>query len=51
MKRPKHYPMNGPSIEVQRMMERPRANRDRLRSYFGDRANIRRETLAILDLK
>lgn len=51
MKRKKQYPMDGPSIEVQRLMERPRANHDRLKSYFGDRHNIRRETLAILDLK
>ena len=50
-KQPKRYPMNGPSAEVQRMMERPRLNHDRLKSYFGDRAGMRRETLAILDLK
>jgi len=50
-KNPKRYPMNGPSIEVQRLMERPRANRDRLKSYFGDRSGIRPETLAILNIK
>lgn len=43
--------MNGPSPEVQKLMERLRANRDRLQSYFGDRAKIRRETLSVLYLQ
>lgn len=49
-KKPKRYPMDGPNLEIQRLMERPRANREALRRYFADRKNMRPETLAILDL-
>ena len=49
-KHPKKYPMDGPNLEIQRLMERPRANRERLRSYFKDRKNMRTETSAITEL-
>lgn len=51
MKKSKQYPMNGPSLEIQRLMEQPRKNRAHLKAYFKDRQNMRPETLAILDLK
>ena len=49
-KTPKRYPMDGPNLEIQRLMERPRENRQRLKQYFADRKNMRPETTAILNL-
>ena len=52
MKSPKHYPMNGPSLPAQRLMEAPRQNKKWLRGYFAENYKIQRhETLAILNLK
>ena len=42
--------MNGPSIHIQRLMERPRANRRELSDYLT-RNITRTETLAVLALK
>jgi hypothetical protein len=52
-KKAKHYPMNGPSMEAQRLMESPRANRARLRQILTAKGSLvtREETLAILELK
>ena len=46
----KNYPMNGPSLHIQRLMERPRANRQELRVYFHGR-NMRNETAALATIK
>lgn len=46
-KRPKRYPMDGPCLEIQRLMERPRLNRERLQAYFKDRSGMRAETKAV----
>ena len=51
MKTPKRYPMNGPSLRIQKLMERPRANREELRSWAKSEPQMRTETLAILNLK
>ena len=50
-KTPKKYPMNGPNLEIQRLMERPRANAARLKKYFDDRKDMRPETLKAALLK
>jgi hypothetical protein len=49
-KRPKHYPMDGPTILAQRLMfEGPRRNHAELRVMLKD---IKRdETKAVLDLR
>jgi hypothetical protein len=50
MKRnPKQYPMNGPSLEAQRLMEHPRRNRAELWPLIG-RKSMREETRAVLFL-
>lgn len=38
--------MDGPSLEIQRLMQRPRFNAERLRAYFKDRKGMRPETVA-----
>jgi hypothetical protein len=50
-KRPKKYPNNGPSIQAQIWMQRPRFYRAELENYFKIATHITRpETRAILDL-
>ncbi len=52
MKKKKNYPNNGPSIQAQKWMERPRFYRAELESYFKTATHItREETRAILKLK
>ena len=48
MKRPKNYPMNGPSLEVQRMMSMPLRYKWELHSALKD--HKREETRNILRL-
>lgn len=50
MKRPKQYPMNGPSREIQRLMMSPRRNKAELKSWAKANPTMRPETLAIIDL-
>jgi hypothetical protein len=52
MKRnPKHYPMDGPSLVLQRLMQSPRANREAIKQCLkSEKACKRDETLAILEL-
>ena len=51
MKTKKRYPMNGPSLQAQIWMERPRFYRNELLAYFKTATNVTRpETRAILDL-
>ena len=51
MKTKKKYPMNGPSLQAQIWMERPRFYRNELLAYFKTATNVTRpETRAILDL-
>jgi hypothetical protein len=45
MKTPKHYPMNGPSLEIQRLMAEPKKNRARLIKWKEANATMRKETL------
>jgi hypothetical protein len=45
MKRPKQYPMDGPTRDIQRKMESPIANRAELEAYANNHPNMRRETL------
>lgn len=49
----KQYPMDGPSLAAQRLMQSPRANRDDLRKLLCHKGSqvTREETLAILELK
>ena len=50
-KRQKKYPNNGPSIQAQIWMQRPRFYRAELENYFKSATHITRpETRAILDL-
>ena len=51
MKTPKKYPMNGPSLHIQRLMESPRKNRDELKAWAKSKPEMRSETLAIVHLK
>lgn len=48
---PKRYPMNGPSLVAQEMMQRPRLNRKWLRDYFKNSQCKREETVAVAYLK
>lgn len=50
-RRQKQYPMDGPNMEIQRLMEQPRRNAGRLRKYFKDRPNMRPETVAVAYLR
>lgn len=50
-KQPKKYPMNGPSLHIQRLMESPRRNADELKSWAKSKPEMRSETLAIISLK
>lgn len=50
-RKPKQYPMNGPSRHIQALMERPRANREALREWAKANPTMRHETLAICNLK
>ena len=45
MKEPKHYPMNGPNLEIQRLMAEPKKNRARLRVWKKNNPTMRKETL------
>lgn len=47
----KKYPNNGPSLHIQALMERPRANREALRAWAKEKQNMRPETLAVINLK
>lgn len=49
MKTKKTYPMNGPSLHAQKLMEFPRKNRNELASLLPD--HMRSETRAVLYLK
>ena len=46
----KSFPMNGPSLEMQRLMERPRQNRKVLKNYFKDSKITRPETVEVCNL-
>jgi hypothetical protein len=51
MKTKKKYPNNGPSLQAQKWMERPRFYRAELLAYFKSATHVTRpETRAILDL-
>lgn len=43
--------MDGPNLEIQKLMMSPRRNRKRLSDYFADRRGMRKETLSVLELK
>lgn len=45
-KQPKTYPCNGPSLRIQKLMERPQANKRELRQWAEDNPQMRPETLA-----
>lgn len=45
MKKPKKYPMNGPSIMIQKLMESPQRNREELQKWAKENPNMRPETL------
>jgi len=47
-KRRKHYPMNGPSIELQKLMQFPMRNKLRISRMLKAQAIDRPETLTIL---
>ena len=47
-RKPKQYPMNGPSLHIQKLMERPITNRDELRKWAKAHPTMRPETLAII---
>ena len=50
-RKPKKYPMNGPSRQAQEWMQRPRYYRAELLAYFKSASHVtREETRAILDL-
>lgn len=51
MKRPKSYPMNGPSLEVQALMQFPRRNHTLLKRAFKVARITRPETVALCNLK
>lgn len=44
----KQYPMNGPSLHIQRLMERPNHNKTELRRWKKAHPTMRPETLAII---
>jgi len=47
MKHKKQYPMNGPSLQIQRLIESPTANRELLREWAKSvEKTMRPETLA-----
>lgn len=48
MKKPKKYPMNGPSLHIQQLMQRPKANREELKQWAKDHPTMRPETIAII---
>ena len=50
-KTPKKYPMNGPSLHIQQLMERPRHNKEELQKWAEAHPTMRPETLAIVILK
>jgi len=52
-KNKKQYPMDGPTLETQRLMQSPRENHERLRKILLAKGSTitREETLAILDLQ
>jgi hypothetical protein len=47
-RKPKQYPMNGPSLHIQSLMERPKRNRDELKAWAKHHPTMRPETLAII---
>jgi hypothetical protein len=47
-KAPKKYPMNGPSLRIQELMQRPQTNADDLRKWAKANPTMRSETLAII---
>jgi hypothetical protein len=47
-RKPKQYPMNGPSLHIQALMERPKRNRDELKAWARHHPTMRPETLAII---
>jgi hypothetical protein len=44
MKTPKRYPMNGPTLEIQRLMQSPRRNAERLLQWLKSNPTMRHET-------
>jgi len=51
-KKAKQYPMNGPSLEIQRLMEFPRRNRVRLQQWANSNADkMRPETIEACRVK
>jgi hypothetical protein len=47
-RKPKQYPMNGPALHIQALMERPKRNRDELQKWAEHHPTMRTETLAII---
>jgi hypothetical protein len=47
-KKPKQYPMNGPSLHIQALMERPLTNKAALRKWAKANPTMRPETLAVI---
>jgi hypothetical protein len=47
-RKPKQYPMNGPSLHIQALMERPQRNKQALRDWAKSHPTMRPETLAII---
>jgi len=51
-KKARQFPMNGPNLTIQRLMEEPRKNRSILRHYFKTSNQVTRpETVAVASLK
>lgn len=51
MKTAKRYPMNGPNIHIQQLMQQPRKNSVELRKWAKAHPDMRPETRAICYLK
>jgi hypothetical protein len=48
MKTPKKYPMNGPNLRIQAIMQNPAAHRDELKAWAKANPTQRPETLAAI---
>jgi hypothetical protein len=48
---PKKYPMNGPSLRIQRLMMQPQRNHKELSEWLKSQPNMREETAALCKMK
>lgn len=50
-RKPKRYPMNGPSLHIQRLMQSPQRNHKELSEWLKMHPEMRQETAALCKIK